>query len=217
MPAPAENLISEEEERSLHQRLVKGDVTASNDLVRLFQDHLIAWLVATNRSSVPEELCTEAAEDALIALIKSPASFKPARGKRLTAYLHMSAQGDLRNALQREGRHHENQIRLEDVELSSDAGKYLAVADDPLGSIVRREASAEATRTVVAPVRERLSDVESRVLDLMLEGQRKTAVFAEALGITHLPTTVQQTEVKRVKDKLRKRIERETSGDGKAP
>jgi RNA polymerase sigma-70 factor (ECF subfamily) len=215
MPAPAEYLISEDEERSLHRRLVDRDVTAPNDLARLFLDHLIAWLVEKNSSSVPEELCVEAAEDALIALMKSPASFNPARGKRLAAYLRMSAQGDLRNILQREGRHYDNQIRLEDVELSPQAGKYLGVDDDPLRSLVRQEESTEVTRTVVAPVREGLSEPESRALDLMLHGERKTAVFAEALGITHLPTKVQRTEVKRVKDKLKKRIERGTSGDGK--
>jgi RNA polymerase sigma factor (sigma-70 family) len=215
MPAPPEYLICEEEERSLHRRLVDRDVTASSDLAHLFLEHLIAWLVEKNSSSVAEELCIEAAEDALIALMKSPASFNPARGKRLGAYLRMSAQGDLRNILQREGRHHEKQIRLEDVELCPRQGKYLIVDNDPLRSLERQEESANATRTIVAAVREGLSEAELRVLDLMLQGERKTAVFAEALGITHLPGNLQRTEVKRAKDKLKKRIERETSGDGK--
>ncbi len=214
MPAPAEYLISEEEERSLHKRLVDQEPTAPTDLVRLFLDHLIAWLVKTNRSSIPDDLCVEAAEDALIALAKSPASFNPARGKRLAAYLRMSAQGDLRNILRREGRHLANHIRLEDAELSPKAGKYLAVRDDPLRSLERQEETTEA-RTVMAPVREGLSEAESRALELVLQGERKTAVFAEALGLTHLPVDFQRTEVKRVKDKLKKRIERETSGDGK--
>jgi hypothetical protein len=215
MPAPVECLISKEEEQSLHRRLAEGDVTASADLARLFLDHLIAWLVEKNTSRIPEELCVEAAEDALIALMKSPASFNPTLGKGLVAYLHMSSQGDLRNILQREGRHYENQIPLEDVELSPEAGKYLAVDDDPLLSLVRQEESSQAVRTVIAPVRKGLSEAESRALDLMLQGERKTGVFAEALGITHLPANVQRTEVKRVKDKLKKRIERESSGDGK--
>ena len=64
-------------------------------------------------------------------------------------------------------------------------------------------------------MREGLSDAESRALDLLLDGERKTAVFAEALGIGHLPMKDQRAEVKRVKDKLKKRIERETRGDGK--
>lgn len=215
MPAPADYLISEEEERSLHRRLVDGDATATADLARLFLDHLIGWLVQKNSSGVPKELCVEAAEDALIALMKTPASFNRGRGKRLAAYLRMSAQGDLRNILRREGRHYKNHIRLEDVELSPEAGKCLVVDDDPLRSLERQEESANATKTVVAPVREGLSEAESRALDLVFQRERKTAVFAEALGITHLPKKVQQAEVKRVKDKLKKRLERETSGDGK--
>src|SRR5438270_10618525 len=105
MPAPGEHLISEEEERSLHRRLLDGEPTAFPDLARLFHEHLIAWLVKKNCARVPEDLCVEAAGDALIALVKSPASFNPARGKRLAGYLRMSAQGDLRNLLQREKLH----------------------------------------------------------------------------------------------------------------
>jgi hypothetical protein len=215
MPAPAEHLITEAEEQSLHQRLLAKEVTASADLARLFLDHLIGWLVTTNSSSVPVELCVEAAEDALIALIKSPGSFDPRRGKRLAAYLRMSAQGDLRNILRREGRHRENQIYLEDVELSREAGKYLAVDDDPLVRLERQEERTRAVQSFVAPVREGLTEMELRGLELLLNGERKTAMYAKAMCITHLPKKVQQIEVKRLKDKLKKRIEREKSGDGK--
>jgi hypothetical protein len=41
----------------------------------------------------------------------------------------------------------------------------------------------------------------------MLQGERKTARFARVLGIEHLSKKEQQAEVKRVKDKLKKRIE----------
>jgi RNA polymerase sigma-70 factor (ECF subfamily) len=215
MPGPANYVISEEMERQLHRRLVDCDLTAFNDLACLFLEHLIAWLVDNNSSRVPKEWCVEAAEDALIGMVKSPASFNPARDKRLAAYLRMSAQGDLRNILQREKRHYGKEIPLESVELSPEAGKYLIVDDDPLQSLERQEESANATRTVIAPVRQGLSEAESRALDLIIQGERKTAVFAEALGIAHLPITSQRTQVKLVKDKLKKRIERETSGDGK--
>ena len=216
MPAIAEHLVSQEDEQSLHRRLVDGDPTAPVDLARLFLDSLIAWLIAKNRISVPEDMCVEAAGDALIALMKSPKSFNPARGKRLAAYLRMSAQGDLRNILRREGRHYQNHTSLKDVELSPEAGKYLAVNDDALLSLERQEDNAQATLTVIAPVRKGLSEAEMRALDLPLQGEWKTALLLlpRTLGIGHLPTNVQRTEVKRVKDKLKKRIERETNGNG---
>jgi RNA polymerase sigma-70 factor (ECF subfamily) len=210
MSAPADELISEEEERALHQRLVAGEETAPSDIARVFLDSLIAWLKARNSAEVPEELCIEASEDALIALVKSPQSYKPERGKRLFSYLRMSAQGDLRNILRREGRHWK-QITLDDVELSREGGKYLLVNEDPSLFLERQEENAHATKTIVGPVRDGLTESESRALDLILQGERKTMVFAEALGITHLPTRVQRTEVKRVKDKLKKRLERKTS------
>jgi hypothetical protein len=214
MAGSPEDPMSREDEQSLHQRLQAGDATASADLASVFLDYLVRWLRRVNQASVSTDLCRDAAVDALVSLIKSPASFKPERGTRLAAYLRMSAQGDLRNILQREERYHH--LRLEDVEHSAQARKYLSVDEDPLQSLEREEQSADATRTIVGPVRDGLSEGESRALDLLLEGERKTIVFAEAMGIAHLPAKLQRAEVNRVKNKLKKRIQRETSGNGNA-
>src|SRR4051794_5298532 len=92
-----DDLTSDE---SLHRRLVAGDATAPAELALRFLDPLIAWLRGRNR--VPQEVCVEAAEDAWLALVKSPTTYDPARGKSLEAYLRMSAQGDLANLLRRE-------------------------------------------------------------------------------------------------------------------
>jgi hypothetical protein len=196
------------EEVALHQRLLAGDPTAFPDLANAFLEPLIAWLVHKNSFKVSEDYCLEAAEEALIALQKNPASYDPGRGKRLGAYLRMSAQGDLKNILRSESRHWRKRKTLESVEDSPIAGNYLGVDDDPSLALQIQEEHEKATRTVVTPVRAGLSEPESRALDLMLQGERKTAAFAEALGIKHLPANVQQAEVKRVKDKLQKRLER---------
>jgi RNA polymerase sigma-70 factor (ECF subfamily) len=214
MPAPAAHVLSLEEEQALHRRLVERDPTASADLIGTFLDPLISLLVERNSSRVPEELCIEAAEDALMDLAKSPASFDPARGKRLGGYLRMSAQRDLQNKLRKEGRHRRRRISLDDVELPLLAGKYLAVDDDPSRPLELEEESSRARHQVVAPARDGLTEGESRALDLLLQGERKTTMFAEALGIEHLPASEQRADVKRVKDKLKKRIQRQRSGDG---
>ncbi len=210
MAASNEHLISEEEEQALHRRLLDGDVTASADLATTFLDPLITWLMGRNSRDIPKDLCVEAAEDAVIALVKCPTSFKPSRRMRLFAYLCMSAQGDLRNILRREGRERQHEISLEDVELSGQAGKYLAEDGDQLRLLEIQEERTKVAEEVVSPARDGLTEAELRALDLVLQGERKTAVFAEVLGIAHLPTKVQRTEVKRVKDKLKKRIERKT-------
>lgn len=216
MPSSVAFLMSEDAGLALHRRLVDGDVTAASDLATTLLDYLIGWLVETNSARIPEHMCIEAAEDALIALAKSPASFNPAKGKRLIAYLQMSAQGDLRNILQRESRHQQHRMSLESVELSPDAGKYLGTDDDPSLPMQIQEESEQANRENqnVGPARDGLTAAESQALDLVLDGERKTAAFAEVLGLCHLPPDVQQVEVKRVKDKLKKRIERGSSRNG---
>ena len=46
----------------------------------------------------------------------------------------------------------------------------------------------------------------------MLQGERKTAAFAEALGIEQRSPREQRIEVKRVKDMLKQRIKRMRHG-----
>ena len=46
------------------------------------------------------------------------------------------------------------------------------------------------------------------VLFLMLEGERDTASFAEVMGISDLDTAVQRREVKKIKDRIIKRLQR---------
>lgn len=211
MPGPDGFLISEDEERTLIQRLADGDVTAPSDLARLFLDHLIEWLKATNSRQIPEELFIEAAEDAIIALGKSPKSFDRARGKRLTSYLRMSAKGDLLNILKREAR----QQIVKFVEVSDEVGNSPVVEEDPLLQLECQEEAAMASNEVVSPACQGLSEAECRAMRLILRRERKTAVFASALGILHLSPKEQKIEVKRVKDKLKMRLKRERDSNVK--
>jgi hypothetical protein len=64
------------------------------------------------------------------------------------------------------------------------------------------------TSTVPESVRTGLTREEQSVLALMRVKERKTAVYAAALGIAHLPPDAQRQEVKRMKDRLAKRLER---------
>jgi hypothetical protein len=206
------SLPSREQELAWHRRLLEGDPTVSADLAAAFFEPLVQWLVRHNSREIPQEFCLDAADDAWRNLIKHPLSFDPSRGKSLFAYLCMSAEGDLRNLLQKEKRHHEMRLTWENVEQSPQAGKYLGRDDDPSLPLQMEEALRIAAEQVLPSVREGLSEVELKVLDLMLNGERKTAVFAAAYGISHLPQREQQAEIKRVKDMLKKRIERARPG-----
>jgi hypothetical protein len=212
MPSASQFLISQEDELALHKRLVDGDVTAPAEIATVFIDGLIKLLIDRNSWRVPEELCVEAAEDAWIALVKNPGSFKAEKGKRLGDYLCMSAQGDLRNRLRDEGR--KRGKNLEAVQLSVNERKCLDTTDDP-SLRLRIQEEVEQVREWVIPIAsDGLSDGESRVLDLIIQGERKTTVYAKALGIDHLPKKEKTAEVNRVKNKIKKRIKRGTTDDG---
>jgi hypothetical protein len=55
---------------------------------------------------------------------------------------------------------------------------------------------------------QRLTDVERCFLEQMQQGEWRNSVFAVILGVTHLSAGEQRREVKRVKDRLKKRMKR---------
>ncbi|HLH22128.1 MAG TPA: hypothetical protein VK066_06375 [Chloroflexota bacterium] len=195
---------------ALHQRLLDGDPVASSDLAGAYLDWLATWLTHVNPHDEPH-MCNTAAEDAILGLIKRPEAYNPAK-LGLEAYLRMAAKRDLQNLRSRERRHSQHRADLAAVELSPRAGKYLSDADEDPARIVERREEDMANATELAPrleaARDGLSDEEAAALELLRQGKRETPPYAAALGITHLPLAEQRRQVKRVKDKLKKRLER---------
>lgn len=203
-PAPNEG-------HALWERLTSDDdPTASSDLACAYRDSLAEWLKRCYPRVDPDD-CDAAAHNAIITLIKNPTTYKPER-QTLDVYLHMSAAGDLKNILRAEKRHRDRRADLEAVEHSSSVGKYLWDEEaDPAFVVERNEdeaAAAAAAATLRMAIVQGLSPKETRVLDLMQAGERKTGTYARVLGIEDRPTEEQKREVKRVKDRLKKRIER---------
>jgi hypothetical protein len=190
----------------LYQRLLAGVATAPSQLAVAYVDRLAAWLAAKNPHA-PEDLRIEAAGEAVWSLIHNPASYDPTR-LGLFAYLRMAAQGDLRNLLTRERKHHAGRVAWKMVEDSPDAGKYLGRDDDPSLPLRLAEAAAAPEAPALVAVYAAASPVERRVLDLMAAGERSTAVFAEAMALSDRPKDEQQREVKKMKDCLKQRLKR---------
>ncbi|HEX5502911.1 MAG TPA: sigma factor [Thermomicrobiales bacterium] len=200
---------SAEEGRALHARLLAGDPVAPADLAAAYLDHLARWLLARNPLVRDPHFHDEAAEDALLNLIKHPGSYDPAR-LGLTAYLHMSARGDLLNLLSKERRHRARRADLAAVELSPVVGKELwDTANDP-ARIVERQADAAAPPGPTLPD---LTAEEEAVLALMRDRERHNDAYARVLGLADRPIAEQRREVKRVKDRLNKRLERARGTD----
>jgi DNA-directed RNA polymerase specialized sigma24 family protein len=191
----------------LHQRLVDRDPTAPDEFADTFLEPLIDWLSEHNRAIHPD-LVNEAAEETILAVIRNPASYRPPDGS-LESYLRMSAQADLRNLLSHETRHRRRHERLEVVELSAEGGKYTGRGDDPALGMMIEEELAILAQDVSPAIREGLTEVEARVLELMLRRERRTAIYADACDIADRPPEEQRRLVKQIKDRLQKRIERQ--------
>ena len=211
----ADLTLSPAQELDLHRRLMEGDPVAPADLAIRYLAPMIEALTRANRKSIPAEFIEEAVHIAFMALCKKPASFDPSRNHAdhpLFAFLQMSAQGDLQNGLKKEERHWRARVSLESVEQSPGGGKYLGRDDDPSVPLELREEAEQADRQILAAIRAGLSDGEQRCLELLIDKERKTSAFAQALGIANLPKEDQKAEVKKVKDKLKKRLERRDHG-----
>ena len=201
--------VAETEDTDLYRRLLAGDPLASSDLCVAYLDTLAAWLIARNPKVHPND-CETAAADALLSLIKNPASYKPElRGLR--GYLQMAATGDLRNLLKSAQRHTLRSLSLDDVEHSSEARKLVQEDADPAEIVVRREGEAPVV-TGLPPLPPALlaglTEEERAVRELMWRRERRTSAYAKVLHLTDRPMDEQRREVKRVKDRIRMRLRR---------
>jgi RNA polymerase sigma-70 factor (ECF subfamily) len=154
----------------------------------------------------------EAAGDTLCDYVKNPATYRPEL-LNLTAYLRMAAKRDLLNLCKKEHRHHEHRVAMSLVEFANERGNLSGENDNPVDRLEREEEAMRANDLLQALVQD-FTPEERRVAELMRDGQRQTQVFAEAIGQGHLPVEEQKREVKRVKDRIKKRLERGGTGHG---
>jgi hypothetical protein len=204
MNSPA-SFPSPEEELGFHLRLCDLDPVATADVCGAYHDPLVFWLEAAF-PNVDPHLRQEAVHLALMEYVKQPHRYDPRRG-RLALYLRMAARADLSNLLRREQRHHRQRVPWSVVENDPEGGNILGREEEPLVALEREE-EASARQTFLESVSERFTPGEKRVLELMLAGERNNSVFAEALGIADWPPEERDREVKKVKDRIKKRLER---------
>lgn len=201
---------AQEEALSLHRRLLQGDLVAPSDLAVTYLEPLARSLIASNSRAEEDDRFT-AAEDALLSLIKNPAAYDSARAT-LDTYLRMAARRDLQNIQRSAYRHSSRRADWGAVELSPAQREHLLDDHaDPAEIVEMNEMVEVLTRrwfALPASVAEGLSPQELAVVRLIQSGERRTDVYAETLGIMHLPPEERRDEVKRVKDRLKARIKR---------
>jgi hypothetical protein len=183
---------------ALFQGVRNGDKLAITDFLAAILDplvnHLHRW-----RPQADEHACLTAAEDAVLALLRDPTIYDPAQ-RGLIGFLRMAAERDLENVLQKELRHHRKRENRDCVELAPDPrnSEEEGLADD-LPSFDDSDIAVEI---------DGFTATERAVFELMRTGERATAAYVPLLGIEHLPEAEQAREVKRVKDRIIKRLQR---------
>jgi hypothetical protein len=201
---------SREEGLALHLHLCDLNPAAVADVLQAYLDPLLAWLAAKYAGIDPHFRQT-AVHDALVTYVQSPQSYDPTRSD-LAAYLRMAARWDLANLLKAESKHHQGRVAWAVVEEAVDGGNLFR-GEDPSLQLERAE-ETQQWQAFLETLIDTFTEEERRVLHLMLAGERKTGVYAKALGLDDRPAPEQEREVKKVKDRIKKRLERGVQGHG---
>ena len=184
----------------LHNRLLARDPVATEEIFSLVAPELEKHLRIRFPSLAPgvdPDIYLSAVFDALTDYFKNPEKYDPAKSGLMT-YLRLACRGDMQNLLRKESRHTSGRTSLESVEFSLSDGNdaYETVAD----TLDSQRLIADLTRGMTAD--------ERAVFTLMTEGERSTQAAAEAMNIGHLSPGERAKRVKRVKDRIKKRIQR---------
>ena len=184
----------------LHNRLLSDDPVATNDIFEVFAPELERHLRIQFPNlwvGVDPNIYLSAAFDALTDYFKNPSRYDPSKSGLMT-YLRMVAKRDMQNLLRKEERHTSRRTPLDSVEFTQSDGN----------DVSERVAEEIDGRRMIEKLRQGMTPVERTVFSLMLEGERSSAAAAEAMGIGHLPSQEMAREVKRVKDRIKKRAQR---------
>ena len=186
----------------LHRRLVNGERTASEEIATALLNPLTGEL-CREFPALDLGLVCDGVTDALLDYCAHPSAFDPVRGVPLDRYLHGNAWRNVCNLLRRETRRRSREEKAAElypvVELSASVGNLLQ-DDEQLRRRQQLLALFEDPR-------------DRRVVELRLQGERRTSEFAKALGISDLPIETQRREVKRAKDRIDKVISRKKGVD----
>ena len=192
------------DERALHARLLRRDPTAPADLAGRFLAPIVAWLQQQPQFQREDpDLLETVAIDLILQVGEHPERYDPDR-LSLPAYLRMAARADVLNELDSRRRRSRYLVPIEDVELLPPArNSAWEQADDPADAVLEA-----LDREKVLAMRHQFSDQDWECVLLLIDGERRTEPYAAILGLGGVSPNAQANEVKRVKDRLRRRFRR---------
>ncbi|HYP38993.1 MAG TPA: hypothetical protein VEX13_01410 [Chloroflexia bacterium] len=180
--------------------LAQGDPTAFAELCEMLYEPLVQDMKRRAGRDADPDLVEEAVGKALLSYEARPQQYDPNK-LSLRGYLVMSANGDYQNAIAKELR---RRPRGGLVYLSDDT-RQLADTRRDLEEAVSRLDGAEWWRRVHVAFP---NAIEREIISLIIDKVRPTEPYARLLGIEDQPIEEQAAEVKRVKDRITKRLRR---------
>lgn len=180
----------------LIDKLVQHDATALRCLYEVHANDLLNYFTLRYQSLSKEEI-SDAITDALIKLVDNPVTFKPGSSS-LKTYLIRDIRGDILNTFAKIQR---AKKKLSVVELSDEDGN------------IKKESINEA-KDLELKVRNFLEKTLDNERDIQfawmmeIDRERATSEFARVLQKTQLPFAEQKVEVKKHKDRIKKRLNR---------
>jgi RNA polymerase sigma-70 factor, ECF subfamily len=197
-------------DQRIHQRLLAGDPTASEEVAARHLDPVRRHVRARafRHGITDNDLINDAAVDAVFEYIRHPEKFDPSKS-RLIGYLKRAAERDLINAVQKNRRHRRGEVLMGDVELSILAGNKSSDIER-----IRHEGESQVLSSMeVGPSSESIlrhvtDQTDRALLEMMIRGERHTGSFAAVLGISNLPVSQQRRIVKQHKDRLKQQLKR---------
>lgn len=196
-------------QNDIHQRIVSGNPTAFSELCEQILDYLVDHLLKQEAGRNNEALCVEVATDTLLKYEQNPDKYNPSKGLSLVGYLRMDARGDLKNALDKEIRRSKKLVAFEDPDVAERIGSRNYVQEATELDEWAEELTGQTAIDLIKELEDELDDIEKRIVAAwIIDGKRDTESIAEILGITGQSIDYQRDEVKKAKDRLKKKLTR---------
>jgi RNA polymerase sigma-70 factor (ECF subfamily) len=200
--------LSASDDQLLHERLLAGDPTAPSDLAQQVLQPVTQRLRRRFPTVRDKSMIDDAAVDAILNYAERPSQFDPAKSS-LLGYLTLSARGDLLNALEAQKSRWTHEESLENVDFADFDRKIKSMGNE--SAMLADDIAVDnlAARRLLSQLRAAADTPRDlAILQLMINGEKRTEIFAQALGLTELSLQAQKSTVKRHKDRLKKRLQR---------
>jgi hypothetical protein len=199
-------------ELSLHSLILEGDSLALSKLYDKYGDRVTALLSARypKIATKDEALIFAAVNEAFFGYHRNPTTFDPEKNT-LQRFLEVAAERDLINILSKEAKQGKKENLPDDVEL--EVNFWNSIKKDQHGP--ENEMIAKETFELVAKeIANHFTSVTDRAMAVMIiSGERETSAYVDVLQIQELTPQEQKNKVKKVKDRIKKVLDRKDVED----